>query len=144
MKNFVAGVLAGLMLAGLVFGVVQSQAQAQAAVMSMGPKNTITWAAVAVNADGTACQDLAGYQVAVFPDLLPLTAPLKTVVVGPEAVELQAAGLFLGLTQGAAVRVAVLAFDTAGNQSAWSESLQGVLDFVAPGTPGRPGCAITR
>jgi hypothetical protein len=144
--KFVLGLFAGLVLGAVTFGVAGrfGAVEAQAGASSMGPKNTITWTAVTVNSDLTPCSDLAGYQVAVFPDALPLGTPLKTVEVISDLTSQPAAALFSGLTQGTKVRIAVLAFDTAGNQSPWSESLQGVLDFVAPGTPGKPGCAILR
>jgi hypothetical protein len=145
MRKFALGVVAGLALGAVTFGIVNYRSvEAQVGAISMGPKNVITWSAVTVNADLTPCVDLAGYQVAVFPDVLPLGTPLRMVEVISDLTSQPCAALFSGLVQGTRIRIAVLSFDTAGNQSPWSESIQGVLDFVAPGTPGKPGCAILR
>jgi len=147
MHKFLLGLAAGMVLGAVTFGIVgyqKTEAQTPGGAISMGPKNVITWAAVTLNSDATPCTDLAGYQVAVFQDVLPLGTPLKVVDVAAGVTSQPTAGLFTALVQGTKIRVAVLSFDTAGNQSPWSDSLQGVVDFVSPGTPSKPGCAILK
>jgi hypothetical protein len=107
-----------------------------------GQRSILDWDAPTTNADGTPCDDLAGFRAAIsLPDVdlnattTPLPAPIATVDVPGAAVsEVALTGLLTGLAKGN-YRLWVLAYDDVGNESEWSEPLPIFYDPVKPGRP---------
>lgn len=143
MKKFLLGMSTVLVLGALTVGWVGS-GQAQVGKQYVGNNSLFTWDPVALNADGTPCVDLAGYRVGIFPVALPLGAPTATVMVDGAVTSQPAAPLLVGILQGTPMRIAVQAYDLAGNPSAWSESVELTVDTVPPAPPSKPGCAILK
>lgn len=100
-------------------------------------RETLTWDAPTTNVDGSVCDDLSGYVLAVTSqDVADLNAGgtiIEAFAVGTNLYSLAS----LDIPDGP-VRFWVKAIDLAGNESVWSEFLDLELDATKPGAPGRP------
>jgi len=101
--------------------------------------HALAWNAVTVNSDGTPCDDLDHYVVAVSQidaDLNATGEPIATVQSQCSTAECQAAldTLLTALPDGP-YRLWVQAVDMTGNKSVWSEPLNIGLDRGKPGVP---------
>jgi len=112
----------------------------------MTPTSVLVWDAPTTNVDGTPCDDLAGYVVAISGATVDLNAggsllaqvqvpdPLMTQQSVTPLASQRAPGLY---------RLWVLAYDTAGNKSTWTPLLVQGPDGVAPGPVGGPRIRVS-
>ncbi len=120
----------------LIFPLLFLAADGPSLPVPINPASVIAWDAVTLNADGTPCDDLAGYVLALSDATVDLAAggvSLHEVLAGsPGLTQEVVAQLVAGRVNGV-YRVWCRAYDPAGNLSAWSEPLLVALDTVPPG-----------